>query len=152
MRTHGTSADPDATGRAPLVRESLLIALLTLVLAACGAGSGGTPATSAVAPGPSSALGAAAAGLCGAKAALPDLVATKRAFINDAHDALHALAADPGLTRPAAALVLEEMGQLERDLDASADAAEVTTDLAALAAATSAALTELAIAVPSCPP
>lgn len=85
-------------------------------------------------------------------AALPDLAATRRVFINDAHDALHTLAADPRLTRSAAAHVLEAMDQLERDFDASAEAPGVTTDLADLAAAASTALKELGIDAPPCGP
>ena len=120
------------------------------MLASCGARFGGAsvPAGSPVSS--SSPLIAAAAGLCAARAGLPDLTGTKRAFVNDAHDALHTLAADPRLTRSAAKHVLEAMDRLERDFDASAEAPSLASDLADLTAATSDALLELGIDMPSC--
>ena len=149
VRTPDSSAAPRAIGRPRVTRASLVIMLLALVLASCGAGSEGPSAATSGASGLSSAR-LAAAGLCAATAALPDPAATKRAFINDAHDALHTLASDPGLTRAASARVLEAIDQLERDFDASAEAPELSTDLAALAAATSGALVELGLDVPPC--
>ncbi|MEO8470350.1 MAG: hypothetical protein ABI573_11875 [Chloroflexota bacterium] len=151
MRTRGSSAAPHVIGRPRLAGGALVIALVAMVLTSCGAGSGDAPASSSAAPGSSTAAFAAAAdGLCVATAALPDRAATKRAFVNDAHDAIHALAADPQVTRAAAARILEAMDQIERDFDASAEARELSTDLAALTAATSAALVELGIEVPLC--
>lgn len=125
--------------------------LLALVLASCGAGSEGRSAATSETSGSSSApFEAAAAGLCAATATLPDLAATRRAFINGAHDALHALAADPRLTRAASARVLEAMDHLERDFDAPAEAPALASDLADLSKAAAAALEGLGIDAPSC--
>lgn len=138
--------------RLRVARASLELLALALVLASCGARFGGASVV-AGSPGSSSApLVAAAAGLCAATAALPDLMGTKRVFVNDAHDALHTLAADPRLTRPAAAHVLEAIDQLERDFEASADVPAVASDLANLSTAAAAALQELGIDAPSCGP
>ena len=136
--------------RLRVARASLVITFLALVLISCGARFGGASVV-AVSPVSSSAsLATAAAGLCAASTALPDLAATKRAFVNEAHDALHALAADPRLTRSAVARVLAAMDRLERDFDVPAEAPVLAGDFADLSTAASAALVELGIDVPSC--
>lgn len=81
---------------------------------------------------------------------LPDLDGARRAFVNQAHDPLHALAADPRLTRTAAARVLEAMDRIERDFDMAATAAILATDLATLALVARSALAELGIDAASC--
>lgn len=130
-----------------------MIAPLALLVASCGAGLVG-PSDATVDTGDPSGtrLEAATAGMCAATAALPDLAATRRAFVNDAHDALHALAADPRLTRSAAARVLEAMDLVERDFEWSAQATALAHDLAELSKAAAAALTGLAMDVPPCGP
>jgi hypothetical protein len=95
---------------------------------------------------------AAAIGLCHAIGGLPDAAAVERAFTNDAHDVLHALAADPRLDRSAAALILEAMVTVETDFGASADQTVLADDLASLFAAADAALTTLGVDLPRCAP
>lgn len=136
--------------RPSVARASLVITFLALVLNSCGARFGGTSVVAGTADSSSASLATAAAGLCAATTALPDLAATKRAFVNEAHDALHVLAADPRLTRSAVARVLEAMDRLERDFDAPAEAPVLAGDLADLSTTASAALVELGIEAPSC--
>jgi hypothetical protein len=109
-----------------------------------------TACAPAASPTPPAGLGAAAGGVCLAQAALPDLGAAERAFTNQAHDAVHALAAAPALDRTLAGHLLEAMEQVEADFDAGAGAAELGADLAELRAAAEAALTALDEAVPPC--
>jgi hypothetical protein len=92
----------------------------------------------------------ASSGLCHALGALPDAPAAGRAFINEAHEALHRLAADPRLARPMAARVLETMQKVEADLASQPDATLLATDLAALRATADAALETLGVELPSC--
>lgn len=125
--------------------------LAALLVARC-AGQVGGPSGSTTRTPDSAAigLGAAVVGLCSATATLPDIEGSRRAFVNQAHDPLHALAADPRLTRTAAASVLEAMNRVERDLDTAATAEVLAMDLGALAFAGRAALVELGIRVASC--
>jgi hypothetical protein len=119
---------------------------MTLLLAAC------TPVTSA-SGGPSQpALGvaAASAGLCHSIAALPDVSAAERAFTNGAHDALHALAAEPRLDRSIAARVLEAMERVHTDFSESPAVSVLTDDLVDLHASADAALEALGVEVPPC--
>jgi hypothetical protein len=115
--------------------------------------SGCTSAPPASSPGTdagSRGLVAASSGLCHALGALPDTPAAGRAFINEAHEALHRLAADPRLARPTAARVLETMQKVEADLASQPDATPLATDLAALRATADAALETLGVEVPTC--
>jgi hypothetical protein len=126
-----------------------MAAAFALLLAGCAPASGPTPT-----PGASSGLGAAATGVCAALHALPDTVAAERAFTDDAHEALHALASAPGLERSLAAPVLETMQRVEADFattPASPDASRLARDLGSLHAAASAALAALGAAAPACP-
>jgi hypothetical protein len=137
-RYHGvTMSTTRGTARA------LLPAALILVLCAC------TPAATPAASASASGLEAASLGLCAAVAALPDPSAVERVFTNEAHGALHSLAAAPGLDRADAARVLEAMEQVEADFPA-ADVARLASDLAALHAWTDEALRALGIEVPAC--
>lgn len=136
--------------RLRVARASLVITFLALVLTSCGARFGGASVVAGTPASSSASLATAAAGLCAASTALPDLAATKRAFVNEAHDALHALAADPRLTRSAVARVLAAMDRLERDFDVPAEAPVLAGDFADLSTAASAALVELGVDVPSC--
>lgn len=83
---------------------------------------------------------------------LPDVAAARTAFVNEAHDELHALAAAPGLDRSAAAHVLEAMDAVERDFSGSPAAAALAGDLATLRSAADDALTSLGVEVPACAP
>lgn len=153
VRTRFRPAAPDAIWPRLLARRSIALVLVALLLVGCAGGAGGTPGTTTGTPDPSAiGLDAAVVGLCSATATLPDLEGARRAFVNRAHDPLHALAADPRLTRTAAARVLEGMGRVERDLDMSVGAAVLAEDLGALALVARAALTELGIDVASCAP
>jgi hypothetical protein len=121
-------------------------AAFVLGLSACTAG-----AASSLGTDPSSrGLVAASSGLCHAMGALPDAPAAGRVFTNEAHEALHRLAADPRLARPMAARVLESMQKLEADLGGQPDATLLATDLAALRATADVALETLGVDVPSC--
>ena len=120
--------------------------LPALVLVGCGAG----PSPSArVSP-----LADAVIGVCQARAALrgsaPDAEAADRAFTNVAHEALHILAADPGLERGLAARVLEAMEQVETDFEGNTDPDALDADLADLGSAAGAALDALGVEVPPC--
>ncbi|MEA2610009.1 MAG: hypothetical protein QOJ75_2252 [Chloroflexota bacterium] len=99
---------------------------------------------------PTARLSASSSGLCQAILALPDMAVTERAFINVAHESLHALAADPRLDRSAAALVLETMARVESDFRASTASPTLAVDLAALRTSTDAALQALGEEVPGC--
>ncbi len=127
--------------------------MLALVLSACGPGlilpTGPMASTTPTAP--ALGLDSASSGLCDAAAGLPDRVAVERAFTNDAHDALHLLAAEPRLSRSISGRVLETMDRVEMDFDDSADPAVLEADLAALGTATDEALGVLGIDVPACP-
>jgi hypothetical protein len=94
-------------------------------------------------------LEAASTGLCAAIAALPDATEVERTFTNEAHAALHSLAAAAGLDRADAARVLEGMEQVETDFN-SGDAGALATDLVALHVSVDEALRALAIEVPVC--
>jgi hypothetical protein len=118
-------------------------------LLAVGACTGG--AASSLGPDPASrGLVAASSGLCRATAALPDAPAAGRIFQNEAHEALHRLAADPRLARPMSARVLEAMQKLEADLAGLPDATLLAADLATLRATADVALETLGVDVPSC--
>lgn len=132
---------------APSSPPRLLPVAVLLLLAACSSPSpAATPAASASATG----LEAASAGLCAAIAALPDAAEVERTFTNEAHEALHSLAAAPGLDRADAARVLEGMQQVETDFSTGADADALGTDLTALHASADEALRALEIEVPGC--
>jgi hypothetical protein len=126
-------------------RRAALVGIV-LVLAGCASGAAGTRS-----PVPSSGdLRLSSSGLCAALAALPDEVAARRAFTNLAHDALHALAADPRLTRTSSARILEAMDRVEADFGQPAEPASLGNDLAELRGAAGAALGALGLAVPAC--
>lgn len=117
-----------------------LVALL-LVLAGCGGAASGSS---------SAGHGAASAGVCHAMAALPDVTDSQRAFNNEAHEALHALAADPRLDRTIAARVLESMQRVEADFAQAAGPDALGIDLSTLLEAADDGLAEVGQAVPAC--
>jgi hypothetical protein len=119
--------------------------LILLLLGACSPAASPTVAVNEAARGV-----AASSGLCAAIVALPDASASERAFTNLAHDALHGLAADPRLTRPMSARVLEAMERIETDFSGSASLTATTDDLRGLRDATDAALVALGVEVPAC--
>jgi hypothetical protein len=132
------------------VRRGVPAALLgALLLAACTTG-GSSPSPAATVAGSPTALAAASSGLCDARHALPDVDAAQRAFTNYAHDALHALAAEPRLDRPLAGAILEAMETVETAFDGGADATAVAADLLALHASTDEALRALGEVIPPC--
>ncbi len=81
---------------------------------------------------------------------MPDATAAERAFENEAHEPLHALAADPGVDRSLAARLLESMERVEADF-AESSAPGLPADLATLRSVAGDALRSLGEAVPSCP-
>ena len=93
-----------AFGRSRRAPASALGAVLLLVAACGGAGSSSSPAGHR----------AASVGVCHAIAVLSDAGDAERAFDNEAHGALHALAADPRLDRAMPARVLESMERVDR--------------------------------------
>jgi hypothetical protein len=93
---------------------------------------------------------AASSGLCLAIAALPDAHAAERAFDNSAHQALHRLAAAPGLSRDRSAQVLESMERVEADFARPASEETLTMDLRALLMDTEDALRGLGMAAIPC--
>jgi hypothetical protein len=121
---------------------------VVLALGACTPAAAPTPASQATPA--SSGLEAASSGLCHALAALPDALAAARAFTNEAHAPLHRLAADPRLSRPMAARVLEAMQLVEADLARLPDSNTLRDHLAALRAATDDALATLRVDIPRC--
>ncbi len=124
----------------------VVVLVVLVVLTACSSSSPtDTPAASA----PATGLDAASTGLCATIAALPDATEAERTFTNEAHAALHSLAAAAGLDRSDAARVLEGMEQVETDFS-SGDAGALATDLTALHASADEALRALAIEVPPC--
>ena len=130
-----------------LLRSGIGIAgLIALVLTACSPGA----SASLTAGQPPAGLSASSSGVCQAIVILPDISAAERAFTNVAHDALHSLAADPRLDRSMSARVLETMQKVEADLEQSSDAAALGGDLAALRAASDAALRAIGEDVPAC--
>lgn len=147
------SVDGRTGGRGPARLGAPWLVLVAVALAACGGSlpaSGSDVPTGSPPAGPS--LGAASEGLCAALAALPDAASAERAFVNQAHDALHALAAAPSLDRSASARVLEAMDRVEQDFDAAAGGAGLGADLEALHSAADDALGALGIQVTPCGP
>ncbi len=111
------------------------------VFAACGG-----PAASSSSAG----VVVASVGVCHAIAALPDAAKAQRAFDNEAHEALHALAADTRLDRAMTASVLESMERVESDFAGAADPDALRADLAGLLEAADDALAAIGQAVPAC--
>lgn len=122
-----------------------LILVAGVSLAACGTQPGAT----ADVPVPGG-LGDASAGLCNALAALPDVTEAERTFTNQAHEPLHALAADDRLDRTMAAAVLEAMEGLESDFADDADVGTLSVRLQALKDATDAGLQAIGEELPAC--
>lgn len=125
-----------------------LVAVLALLLSGCAPAA----ATSSPPDVTTAGLEAASSAMCEVIRELPDLSAAKRAFTNQAHDALHALAAHPGLARPTSARVLEAMERAEVDFGLGVDQTAQATDLAGLKGAADSALQSLGIDVPTCEP
>ncbi len=123
------------------------IAPAVIALAACGPGA--SSASPGNGPSGDATLAAAATGVCAAVQALPDATAAQRAFENQAHEALHALAAAPGVDRSRAARLLEAMERVEGDFE-SDSAPSLPADLSALQSATGDALRSMDRAVPPC--
>jgi hypothetical protein len=125
--------------------------LLVITVAACLPAGGPNASRSARPTTGETDLLPAATGICDALAALPDTTAAERAFTNVAHDALHALAAEPALDRSLAAAVLEAMERVETDFATPADAARLSDDLTRLHDAAASGLRGLGKNVTSCP-
>jgi hypothetical protein len=117
----------------------LRLGVVALLLAACG--------TESVA---GSSAADAAIGVCAAREALPDRDASVDAFRNQAHEALHALAATPGLDRAVAADLLTAKVRVESAILDDAPAEELTTDLLGLDVALGNAAADLGLAIPAC--
>ncbi len=132
----------------------MALALLLPMVVACSPGGAGQ-ASASPSPAPTASmtgepnLQAAAVGVCSAIGALPDAAAAERTFTNDAHEALHALAAAPGLDRSVSARLLESMEQVEADFEGGSG--NLSDDLGALHAAAGVALAGIGQAVPTCP-
>jgi hypothetical protein len=118
---------------------------IAMILAACSPASV-TPDQ------PGSGLTAASAGVCQAIVALPDVAAAERSFTNVAHEALHGLAAEPGLDRQLAAAILEAMQKVEADFGQSPppDVAALTGDLTSLHDSADRALVSIGETAPPC--
>jgi hypothetical protein len=118
---------------------------IAMILAAC------SPASAPPVGGPSG-LTAASAGVCQAIVALPDVAAAERSFTNVAHEALHGLAAAPGLDRQLEAGILEAMQRVEADFGQSPppDVAALTSDLRSLHDSADRALVSIGETAPPC--
>jgi hypothetical protein len=129
-------------------RAAIRIGVATSLLFACSPASA-TPGGGA---GAGSVLTAASAGVCQAIVALPDAAAAERTFTNVAHEALHSLAAEPGLDRQLSARVLEAMQKVEADFGQSPppDIAALTSDLASLHDSADRALVSIGDTAPPC--
>jgi hypothetical protein len=133
--------------QAPIMRWGYIAAWIVLLLLGACAPVSIAPATPSR---PVLDLAASSAGVCQAIVALPDVSASRLAFTNLAHDALHGLAADPLLARATSARVLEAMQRVEADFSGSPDLVALTDDLAELDASTDMALQALGEEVPAC--
>jgi hypothetical protein len=125
-----------------LAAVSMALGLLTACLPLSGAPT--SPSQDALG------LLTASSGLCETIAALPDTSAAERTFTNRAHEALHALAADPRLDRSVSARLLEAMEKVHTDFSQASDAAALTQDLDQLHASADAALAALGMEAPAC--
>ncbi len=134
--THGATIAP-----------ALALGLAVLGLAACA--PTGQPSTSPAAG--NQELLRASRGVCDALRTLPtDRAAAVLAFWNEAHAALHSLAAADGLDRTTEGSVLESMGRVEYDINSGAPAERLAPDLGALLTAADTALSSLHIDPPAC--
>ena len=124
------------------------VAALALLLSGCAPAA----ATSAMPDVTTVGLEAASSAMCKVIREFPDLSAAKRVFTNQAHDALHALAAEPGLARTTSARVLESMDKVEVDFSRGVDPIAQAADTAGLKESADSALQSLGIAVPACEP
>ena len=125
-----------------------LIAIALLALAGCGAASTGSSASASNAED----LLRASSGVCHAITQLPgDVPGSVRAFQDEAHDVLHALAAIPSLNRGMAAQVLVTMSQVESDIASGPTAQSLRDHLDELLLATDSALKALGQTPPDCP-
>lgn len=130
-----------------------LLPLLAAVLVACASGQGSSTPDSSLASDPpigGASLSEAATGVCLTIAALPDAHGAEDTFANDAHEALHALAAADRLDRSLAARLLEAMELVEADFEAESADSTLRADLDALHTATSDALAGVGTAAPPC--
>lgn len=138
-------------GRHGPLRTSVAATALAAVLVGCGAAPSGSGApASGDAAGDPTGLGAAATGVCDTVAQLPDVAAAERTFTNEAHDALHALAAVEGLNSGIAAAVLVSMSRVHADFSGAAEQS-LADDLHDLHTAADNALLALGTEVPACP-
>lgn len=93
----------------------------------------------------------ASVGVCAARKALPaEPAAAMAAFTNQAHTALHLLAAQPDLDRALAGRLLEAKTQVESDIANSANAETLQADLESLQETTDAALRDINREAPAC--
>jgi hypothetical protein len=122
--------------------------VVALVLTACSPRASASVTSSYA----GTALTDASSGVCQAIVALPDVAAAERSFANVAHEALHGLAAEPGLDRQLAAGILESMQKVEADFGQSQqrDVAALTSDLTLLHESADRALVSLGQTAPPC--
>lgn len=126
----------------PFVAGAVCLAL-SLAVSGCASGAG-APAAGSVD------LMRAHTGVCRALRPPADRSATIAAFQDEAHDALHALAAAAGLRRSLAADLLETKARVEADIERGASLAQLRADLAALLASVEAALADLGREASAC--
>jgi hypothetical protein len=139
--------------RAQGTTAAALLPLLAALLAGCATGQGASAPGSSTPAGASigaESLSKAATGVCLAIASLPDARGAEDTFTNEAHEALHALAAAEGLDRSLAARLLEAMERVEADFEGGAAETALRTDLNGLHAAAGDALAGLGMAAPPC--
>jgi hypothetical protein len=122
--------------------------VVALVLTACSPRASASVTSSYA----GTALTDGSSGVCQAIVALPDVAAAERSFANVAHEALHSLAAEPGLDRQLAAGILEAMQKVEADFGQSPPpaAAALTSDLTSLHESADRALVSLGQTAPPC--
>jgi hypothetical protein len=122
--------------------------VVALVLTACSPRASASVTSSYA----GTALTDASSGVCQAIVALPDVAAAERSFANVAHEALHGLAAEPGLDRQLAAGILEAMQRVEADFNQSqrTDVAALTSDLTTLHESADRGLVSLGQTAPPC--
>lgn len=125
-----------------LVAGAVFLAM-TFAVSGCAAGAG-EPAANSVD------LMAAHNGVCRALRVGADRPATITAFQDQAHDALHALAAAPTLRRSLATDLLETKARVEADIERGASLDQLRADLAGLLAAVEAALGDLGHEATAC--
>ncbi len=134
-------------------RARTLLALLALVLGACGGSDEERTIAAGTEQAPVTRLQEAATALCTARdQAKADVKQANTTFYDRSHDALHTLArALDSVDRAAAARLLEDKERVETDFRRNASGAELAASLDALARSTRSGLAALSVEVPTCP-